>query len=281
MMSEAGKETTLETSEMSQPFVGQWRHLVSTTNWAKGQIIHEWRQALIVADAQVSEYSDETWAGHVGQVSPQHVGRLRRTHERFSDVREQYDRLSWSHFQAALDWDDAEMWLEGAVQSRWSVSKMRHQRWEALGGEPEDKPEEPIAESEFDEDGVPATEGDTITSEQGEVRDFDQDGSGESFEPDYGDESSSSEASSDSDDVPFEADEDDATASEALAAPRRTLADLPQLPTDLSETFDAFKIAILNHRVSGWSQVPKEDVLATIDALRELVLAETEAETAS
>ena len=33
----------------------------------------------------------------------------------------------------AVDWDDAEMWLEGAVQSQWSVSAMRRQRVETLG----------------------------------------------------------------------------------------------------------------------------------------------------
>jgi len=44
----------------------------------------------------------------------------------------QYEGLYWSHLQAALDWDDAEMWLEGAIQNQWSVSQMRGQRWETL-----------------------------------------------------------------------------------------------------------------------------------------------------
>ncbi len=284
MTTEAGKETTLETAEMSEPFVGQWRHLVSNTNWAKGQIIHEWREALVAAEAPVSEYSDETWAAHVGQVSPQHVGRLRRTHERFGAVREQYSGLSWSHFQAALDWEDCEMWLEGAVQSKWSISQMRHQRWEALGGAPEDEPQDQqVVEdaSDFDEDGAQSenSEGEsaTLTAEQDEVRDPERDysGSGESFEPDFGDESSeaSGEAAA-SDDVPFDADED--VIDGPAPAPRRTFADLPELPTDLSDAFEACKLAILNHRVTGWQSVKQDDVLATVDALRELVLAESE-----
>src|SRR5690606_12131349 len=74
------------------------------------------------------------WSRRVGNVTPQHVGRLRRAFERFGAVRQEYRGLFWSHFQAALDWDDAEMWLEGAVQNQWSISEMRHQRWEALGG---------------------------------------------------------------------------------------------------------------------------------------------------
>lgn len=287
MTIEAGKETPLATEEVSQPFLGQWRHLISTTNWNKGKIIHDWREALVAADAPVSEYSDEVWAGHVGQVSPQHVGRLRRTHERFGEVREQYDGLSWSHFQAALDWDDSEMWLEGAVQSRWSVSQMRNQRWEANGGKPEDKPEaKEIVDSEFDEDVSASgdTDGAMLTTEQDEVRDPSESfegGSHESFAPDYGDESASGEAGDS--DVPFDADEsNDATgAGETLAAPRRTLADLPQLPSDLGDAFESFKVAVLNHRLTNWQSVNRDDVLATIDALRELVLAETEAEASS
>ena len=74
--------------------------------------------------------SDEAWSREVGGVSPQHVGRLRRTYERFGAVHKQYPGLYWSHFQAALDWPDAEMYLEGAVQNDWSVSQMRNQRWE-------------------------------------------------------------------------------------------------------------------------------------------------------
>ena len=106
---------------------------MSTTNWEKGRIIFQWRAALVAADTQAAEYADEAWSRRVGGVSPQHVGRLRRVHERFAAARGQFPGLFWSHFQAALDWDDAEMWLEGAVQSRWSVADMRRRRSETLG----------------------------------------------------------------------------------------------------------------------------------------------------
>ena len=78
-------------------------------------------------------YSDPAWSRLVGEVSPQHVGRLRRTWDRFGSTHQDYEGLYWSHFFAALDWDDAEMWLEGAVQNNWSISKMRYQRWETMG----------------------------------------------------------------------------------------------------------------------------------------------------
>ena len=102
--------------DASQPFVGRWNLLVSTTNWEKGRIISEWRQALIDTDRPAREYSDESWARLVGAVTGQHAGRLRRVYERFGKTSQEFRGLYWSHFHAALDWDDAEMWLEGAIQ---------------------------------------------------------------------------------------------------------------------------------------------------------------------
>ena len=89
-------------------FIGQWNRLISTTNWEKGQIICQWREALITSGTAVTEYSDEAWAQLVGGVTSQHVGRLRRVYHRFGDVSTQYESLHWSHFHACLDWDDAD-----------------------------------------------------------------------------------------------------------------------------------------------------------------------------
>ena len=82
----------------------------------------------------------------------QHAGRLRRVYQRFGATFEQFEGLYWSHYQAAVDWNDAEMWLEGAVQSRWSVSQMRHQRWDSLGQVEEQPVDEDIVLTELDED---------------------------------------------------------------------------------------------------------------------------------
>ncbi len=62
--------------QASTEFLGRWNRLISTTNWEKGRIIHDWRSALIAAGADVEDYSDEAWAARVGQVSGQHVGRF-------------------------------------------------------------------------------------------------------------------------------------------------------------------------------------------------------------
>ena len=147
------QQSALESA--SGPFVGRWNTLVSTTNWEKGRIISQWRSSLEEQEAAVNEYSDEAWAQLVQGVSSQHAGRLRRVHDRFGEVRDQYEGLFWSHFQAALDWDDAEMWLEGALQSKWTVAQMRAKRWETLGGPAESKPrEEDVVAAELDEDAA-------------------------------------------------------------------------------------------------------------------------------
>ena len=112
--------------QTSLPFVGRWNQLVSNTNWEKGRIIHQWREALRESGAPATEYSDDAWSRRVGGVTGQHVGRLRRVYQRFGLSYPDYAGLFWSHFQAAIEWDDAEMWLEGAVQNGWSVSQMRH-----------------------------------------------------------------------------------------------------------------------------------------------------------
>src|SRR5262245_28914940 len=141
----------------SQPWVGRWSRLVSTTNWEKGRIITEWRDALVSQGLPASEYSDEAWGRLVGGVTGQHVGRLRRVYQRFGTAQEKYPGLYWSHFQAALDWNDAEMWLEGALQSGWSVAQMREKRWETLGKVEADRPRpEDVVASETDEDAESA-----------------------------------------------------------------------------------------------------------------------------
>ena len=114
-MDESGDADQVGASQASIKHIGRWRGLVSTTNWEKGKIIADWRQDLKDGGAPQAEYSDESWSQLVGDVTPQHVGRLRRVHERFHETWKSYDGLYWTHFLAALDWDDSEMWLEGGA----------------------------------------------------------------------------------------------------------------------------------------------------------------------
>ncbi|QDU28772.1 hypothetical protein ETAA8_38770 [Anatilimnocola aggregata] len=261
---------TAELVAASQPFVGQWNRLVSTTNWDKGRIILDWRQALLAQEAIVTEYSDEAWARLVGGVTGQHVGRLRRVFQRFGATQQQYAGLFWSHFQAALDWTDAEMWLEGAVQQNWSVSRMREQRWETLGAVAADKPRsEDVVTNEKDEDFEPARNQKPEISAKYE--DVNADVTGPRHEgSDFGDEGSGGSSTHGA-----YADRDQ-TAGTATAEPIdlvRPFANLPELPDDLNDALEQFKLAILHHKTDGWKEVGLEDVLRSLDALKVLATA--------
>jgi hypothetical protein len=255
----------------SQPFVGRWNKLVSTTNWEKGRIIVQWRDALVDQEAAITEFSDEAWARLVGGVTGQHVGRLRRVFQRFGNAYEQFPQLFWSHFQAAVEWDDAEMWLEGAVQSGWSVAGMRNQRWETLGKIETDRPvvEDAIA-SETDEDFEPARTStpipSTITGTYEEVQ-----GGPRHEGPDFGDD--------DSDPGSTPRPLREAYGDPGTIEPKEKVdlvqpfANLPPLPDDLADAFDAVKLSILHHKSAGWQNVESDAVLMTLDALKALILA--------
>lgn len=264
-------EAALE-NEASAEFLGRWSRLVSTTNWEKGRIISEWRAALEESQATAAERSDETWSRLVGNLTPQHAGRLRRTYDRFGSVTENYTGLYWSHFQAALDWNDAEMWLEGALLNSWSVAKMRETRAEAHGNNPEDEPE--LSAESLDEDsGDAPAPTEPLLAETAVVQDV----GGEDLPS--GDESADSEGVQAAGKSPAQtaAARETDLAEDAHAAPAaQPLADLPTLPDDLADAFDAFKVAIVRHRLDGWQEVTVDETLAALSALRELALAPSE-----
>jgi hypothetical protein len=245
----------------SQPYVGRWSRLVSTTNWEKGRIIVEWREALVSQGLPVAEYSDEAWGRLVGGVTGQHVGRLRRVYQRFGNVQEQYPGLYWSHFQAALEWSDAEMWLEGALRSGWSVAQMRDQRWTMMGKLEADRPVSgDIVEAETDEDSEPARmQSPPITGQYSEVTGPRHDG------PDFGDEPRGESAPG----TDWVAEGGPTPAVDLV----RPFENLPDLPDDLAEAFDVMKLAILRHKRDGWQEIAAGDVLRTLDALKALVTA--------
>ncbi len=252
--------------EASREYLGRWNRLISSTNWEKGRIINQWREALIEAGAAAASYTDEAWSRQASNVTPQHTGRLRRVHQRFATARETFVGLYWSHFQAALDWDDAGMWLEGAVQSGWSIAQMQGERSRTLGALVEEQVEAAAVEMDEDAFDVPA------------------DRPPESPAPSAVD--SASEASF-ADEVSVNAETDGETAGhefvdvagshDEAAPPLRPFENLPDLPADLREAFDSFKLAIVHHRIAKWQEVSQSDMLATLEALRQLVLAPADA----
>jgi hypothetical protein len=273
---------------IADPFVGRWNRLISSTNWEKGRIISQWRGALVDAGAAATEFSDEAWAKRVGGVTASHVGRLRRVYDVFGDSHETYQGLYWTHFLIALDWDDAPLWLEGAAQSGWSVAQMRTQRWEATGGDEQDRPSgaEP-ATSDLDEDFDETMVGGAKPSDAG--KEFTQPGqgggstkqygdgpgeigSGPAIEgPDFGDEESLNRLSDDfhQNAAPGQATKDDQ--SETPPPLVQPFAGLPELPNDLADAVELLKLAVLRHKTAGWKEVGADVVLQYLHAFNVLV----------
>ncbi len=246
--------------EESQPFFGRWYRLVSSTNWEKGRIIQQWRDTLIAAGAPSSLYSDEAWSKQVGGVTAPHAGRLRRVFSRFGGTYESYPGLYWSHFLAALEWDDAEMWLEGAMRTGWTVDRMRQTRWESSGAPAAEKPNlGELQNTEFEEDLVePAQGGGSSKRERSEEDDPDRISSGPLAEdPDFGDGLPTPNGSTDQ--------PKDEREKVELARP---FEGLPELPADLGEALEMFKLAILRHKAANWVDVALPDVLLALDGLR-------------
>jgi hypothetical protein len=252
----------------SDLFVGRWQQLTSDTNWEKGRIIAQWRAALIADGTPSSQYSDESWATRVGYVTCQHVGRLRRVYDRFGETYVEYPKLFWTHFWAAIDWDDAELWLEGASKSRWSISKMCRMRAESMqlaDGQTADTVvanETNRIESETD-DGFESSNAPTQVIEDS------QDQSQEPFEssplnegPDFGDDDhgQSLEPVSQSDVVTE-------MSGETIPA-KSPFEGLGKLPLDIVEAVDPLKLCILRYRANDWNGFSKSQMLDLIEALK-------------
>ena len=257
--------------ELSSSHVGKWNRLVSQTNWEKGAVILRWRNAMIAAKLPRSAYSDEAWAKRVGNVSDTHVGRLRRVAERFGETAADYPNLYWSHFQAAFDWDDAEMWLEGALQNDWSVAQMRIQRWEAVGAPDHLKPQEQdIFTAEIDEDVNPRNDS-TAEHTQPRVAEIGPADLGADTVPfDIAEESEKKKPkkSAEKNAVPSEG----PSTGELLA----TLKNLSEFPDDLRDALESLKVAILNHKLGGWQGVSAQKLLGLLDVFKTLVVAADE-----
>lgn len=254
-------------------FLGEWHRLVSSTNWEKGRIISQWKTAMSVAGAHPREASDEVWAVQVGQVSPQHVGRLRRAWERFGKRHRNFPGLYWSHFGAVLEWEDADDWLRKASEERLSVAQMRNARWESQG-RPDPRPSD-SGVNLVDDDGdadVRLREDLPVHVSEGEAWDVLREE----------DRQAAFQASRRVDETVVDQDQSfQDTVVETGPSPLavmpgaptavRPFENLPELPGDFSEAFEAFKLAIVRQRLAGWSAVRPEAVTAALESLLVLV----------
>ena len=255
--------------EIAAEFVGFWNKLISNTNWEKGKVIHSWRERLKEAGLPRRIYSDDAIAQRIGNVSPQHVGRLRRVYERFGSE-PMLENLFWSHYQAALDWDDAEEWLKKASEEKTSVAQMRMDRWEKLGASLKSKPkEEDIVVSERDEDVNPYNDSDADAPIKPKKT--------ESDDPE--DEKKKQNKSKKNDELGEFAGETEPWESPNGATPTITTAEaldsyakLPALPADLAEAFETLKVAMLTRKLENWNDVTPILIAEYFSELKKLLI---------
>jgi hypothetical protein len=53
----------------------------------------------------------------------------------------------------------------------------------------------------------------------------------------------------------------------------RPFAELPPLPADVNDAFESYKLCILRHKLAGWEEISRDDMLASLDSLKQLALA--------
>ena len=259
--------------QLSEPLVGKWNVLVSQTNWEKGTLILRWRSELIAAGQPNTVYSDEAWARRVGNVTAQHVGKLRRVAERFGEKHHDFARLYWSHFNAALEWNDAELWLEGAVQSDWSVAQMQVQRWDALGVSNAHKPQEgDIFVAELDEDAFSRQSSQNrIEGRNAEIGAVDPlVGFEPTIVPDTLAESPQKKKPKKTKAKHSELDSNTPSTVEVLVS----LKGISTFPADVAEPLELLKVAVLNHKLAGWKAISAEQMRKSLDDLKMLVSSE-------
>lgn len=115
--------------------------------WVVGQCAAEW------TEKHARGRSDADFGNKVG-ITRDQVNQRRRVWEEFSDVRDTYHNLSWSHFYTALSWDDSTECLQWADEVGSSISEMKAWRRSRRGEDltqPEESEEE---EQSFVEEDV-------------------------------------------------------------------------------------------------------------------------------
>ncbi|MGQ0637087.1 MAG: hypothetical protein ACT4QC_20960 [Planctomycetaceae bacterium] len=104
--------------ETEDQLVAIAQEAVSHCRWVVGECASKW------TERYARGRTDADFAALIGVTADQ-VYQRRRVWEAFAGVREQYPALKWSHFYAALAWDDAADCLRWAADMQATVAEMR------------------------------------------------------------------------------------------------------------------------------------------------------------
>lgn len=131
--------TVVETEEA---LVTRAQEALSACRWVVGECAARWTQ-------RYARGRTDADFGQLIGLSADQVYQRRRVWETFADVRDRYPELRWSHFYAALNWDDAPECLTWANDLQSTVAEMkawrRAQRGEDLSQPADEAFEHPVA----------------------------------------------------------------------------------------------------------------------------------------
>ncbi len=108
----------MSTAETEDQLIVRAQQALSHCNWEIGECAAEWTKRY------ARGRTDADFGALIG-LSGDQVYQRRRVWETFSDVRDQYAQLRWSHFYAAINWPDAAECLQWAQDLGATVAEMK------------------------------------------------------------------------------------------------------------------------------------------------------------
>jgi len=121
------KKSINDVQETEEELISKAQSAVSQSNWVVGECADKWTRRY------ARGRGDGDFAVLLGLTADQ-VFQRRRVWQTFADVYQSYPSLKWSHFYAALTWDDAPECLQWADENQATVAEMKAWR-RALRGE--------------------------------------------------------------------------------------------------------------------------------------------------
>jgi hypothetical protein len=152
----------IDQKESEEQLIERAQRALTHCNWEIGECASKWTQRY------ARGRTDADFGAQIG-LSGDQVFQRRRVWDTFNDVYEQYPTLRWSHFYAALNWDDSPECLQWSSDMQATVAEMKAWRRAQHG-------EDLTAPAEDEEPAAPPVE--LLTPEAGVVRDLDSVGSG-------------------------------------------------------------------------------------------------------
>ncbi|MFM9960612.1 MAG: hypothetical protein ACKV2Q_05245 [Planctomycetaceae bacterium] len=130
-------QTTTAAHETEKELIQRAQTAVSQCNWTVGECAVHWTKKF------ARGRTDADFGELVGMSGDQ-VYQRRRVCETFSDVKDNYSALKWSHFYIALNWDNAAECLSWASENSATIAEMkawrRLQRGEDVTAMADDEP---------------------------------------------------------------------------------------------------------------------------------------------